>query len=98
MTRIEELAAVVWLACETGDRTGPEHRALVATAKRVDHDWNTQTSTNPLLDHAAPAGPCDYPGVHDRTCPCHGDTLGVRRPRGGWSRLEQHAETTREET
>ena len=38
---LEDLAAVVKLACLTEDRTGPEQRALLNLARKVDRAWNT---------------------------------------------------------
>lgn len=47
MTRNEELAAVIHLACLTEDRTDREQRALIAIAWRCDQEHNRQTSHNP---------------------------------------------------
>lgn len=46
MTRNEQLAVVVHLACLTADRTDPEQRALLAVAWECDKHHNQQTSGN----------------------------------------------------
>jgi len=46
MTRNEELAHVVRLACLVECRSDEEQRALIATAWRCDMEHNRQTTTN----------------------------------------------------
>lgn len=49
MTRNEELAAVIRLACQIESRTNAEQKALVALAWRCDVEHNQQTTTNTAL-------------------------------------------------
>lgn len=46
MTKLEDLAAVVELACLIEDRSDAEQRALLRTAMQVDNERNKFTVTN----------------------------------------------------
>lgn len=86
-----DLAVVVALACETGDRSNAEQKALMEVARRLDDDRNRMASGNGRVDGFVSAGarngvPCTYSTHHARSmreaarlgvdpCKCHGDDL-----------------------
>ena len=98
MTVAEDQAAVVELACLTGDRTKAEQKALLRVAQRVDREINRQVSPNPHIDGPMtwPPPPCTFaPGeVHGKDCGgCSGDGRAWE-PRRGWSRLAAMVEAS----
>lgn len=96
MTRAEETAIVVRLACEVADRTKEEQRALRNVASRVDDEINRQTTNNPHTKDQ-PYTACDYTPDHRKGCKCwnrDGRPQRVQVPRGGWSRLVSQVDET----
>jgi hypothetical protein len=55
MTARDDLLAVVLLACETGDRTPTEQRALLCVAERLELDLNGCGSDNLRARRGEPA-------------------------------------------
>lgn len=72
MTNAFDLAQTIALACETGDRTDPEHKALLRVAERLDTERNANTTSNRRRDRSALPVACTAPwhtGVDKcRTC------------------------------
>ncbi len=110
MSALDDLAAVVRLACETESRTRAEQSALVRVARSVDTEWNRQARSNPKVRHAwkdaghpttrSPTKPTHkLPGVlctfGDHSKDCRCHGDGVVNvPVGGWSELESLARET----
>ena len=46
MTNLDDLVAVVRLACLVEDRTNAEQIALLRVARKADKEWNAMTATN----------------------------------------------------
>lgn len=53
MTALDDLRAVIGLACLTEDRSDDEQRALLRVAARVDNECNALTTTNPRCTRIA---------------------------------------------
>ena len=49
MTELDDLEAVVRLACLTEDRSNSEHRSLLRIAKKVDRERNANVITNKAM-------------------------------------------------
>lgn len=94
MARLDDEVTVFRLACMIEDLGRGERSAMQRVAKRLEREWNLQSSTgNPRVKraqvalgryHDPPA--CTYSDTHDKTCICRGDGRAWE-PDGGWLRL-----------